>query len=583
MTGLVESRVGTTALLGLAAAFGAVDVAIAVTAGLQSPLWYATEIGVAILWVVVGVVATLIHPVRRIGLLMGVLGLILLVNAPAGFELDTSNPLIAADLVLARAVLPFQLVVFAHLLLTYPDGPVHRGVQRAFVAAAFGYATLVGIIGAVGVLRDVTRPGWSGAEPEAGFGGSGSVVALDVGWLAFAAVYVVLLWRRVRGVTPARRRTLAYPLGCGMVLIALFAVQTLLTASDVLPVANDLADLLPYLAVATLPGAFLLGLVRERVRYGLAADLVRELADTPTGEMEQALRRVLSDPTLRLAAVHPDGPAAGHVDRHGTPIEVPGDSSVGVLRIGDALLLHDPALRDEPRLLEAAAAALRLALDNARLAAEANVTGQRVIAAVDDERRRLERDLHDGPQQRMLAVGIALRLLEQRLDLRDSAIATAVAEVHEELSGAIKEMRELARGVYPAVLIDDGISAAVRTLVRRQPFAVDLDDTLAGRLPAAVEQAAYFVVAEALSNVAKHARAGSARVRLAVVGDRLQVEVSDDGVGGADVGADVGADFGAGSGLRGLAERAQAIGGSLSVGDASPGGTRLQVELPCAW
>jgi signal transduction histidine kinase len=541
-----------------------VDVAIAVVAGQQPSWWYAVELGTAVLWMVVGVVATLIHPVRRIGVMMQLLGLVLLVDAPAGFDLVVPPDLagwIAADLVLARAVLPFQVVVFAHLLLTYPDGPVHRGFQRGFVIAAYGYAGLVGVIGAIGVVGEVTRPGWAGGPPEAGFAGSGSLVVLDVGWLAFAAVYVVLLWLRIRSVTPTRRRTLAYPLGCGIVLIVGFALQTLLTASGVLPVTNRLADVLPYLAIVTLPGAFLLGLVRERVRYGLAADLVRELAGTPAGGMEDALRRVLNDPTLRLVFVD--------------SVEVADDDAVGVLRIGDALLLHDPALRDEPRLLEAAAAAIRLALDNARLSAEAHVTGQRVIAAVDDERRRLERDLHDGPQQRMLAAGIALRLLEQRLDLRDAAIATAVAEVHQELTGAIRELRDLARGIYPAVLIDEGISAAVRTLVRRQPFTVDLDDALPERLPTSVEKAAYFVVAEALSNVAKHARADAVRVRLSVVEDRLHVEVTDDGVGGAVLDR--------GSGLRGLAERAAALDGSLSVGDRSPRGTRLHVELPCAW
>ncbi|MFD7654446.1 histidine kinase [Actinosynnema sp. NPDC059797] len=568
----------TWALSTASAAVAVVDVVLVATAGRQPAARYAWEIGSPLVWAGVGVLAVVIRPDRRFGLLTQVLGLVLLLDAPAGFVIETTRAWAAVDLVVARAAQPFQVVVFAHLLLSYPEGRLRDAVPRRFIAALYGYGAVVGALDAAHTVDTITSRPWTGASPEAGFAGGGSSTTINAGWLAFAVTYLALMWLKVRRASPGRRRTLAYPLVCGFVMITLFVLTTALAALNAEPAGSAVSDALPYLAVLTMPGAFLLGLLRERLRYGSVADYVRAIEHAPIGGLQPALRKALRDPTLRLA--FPQGDRC--VDEDGDHVAIGGDQAVlpigGTPPIG--LVLHDPALNDEQRLLAAASAATRLALDNARLHAtvrrqlvEVRASRRRIVEAAAAERRRLERDLHDGAQQRILAVGIALRLLQQQLDPADRAVNEALEEAQRELAGAITGLRELARGIHPAALTEQGLSAAVRALVRRQPIPVTVDDALPGRLPPPVETAAYFVVSEALANVVKHARAGRAHVLLARRGPVLRVDVVDDGVGGADPER--------GSGLRGLADRAAAFDGTLSVTDVEPTGTRLRVELSC--
>lgn len=571
--------VGLTVVLPVACVVvAAVDVLLVVTAGRQ-PVWRSTwEIGAPLVWVGVGAVARVLHPQRRVGWLMQVLGLVLLLDAPAGFVLVTSETWVAVDLVVARAVQPFQIVVFAHLLLAYPEGHLRSPLERRFTAALYGYGGLVGARDTAATIAAVTGAPWRGAVPEAGFAGGGSSVPVNAGWIAFAAGYLVLLLLKVRDVTPGKRRVLAYPLVCGIAVVVLFLGATVLLVRGGRPTANPLSESLPYLAMLTMPGAFLLGLLRERLRYGSIADFVRAIEGAPIGQLRAALREALHDPGLELA-FYRDG---RYVTEHGEPVSPPAGGEQAVLPIGGdppvGLVLHDPALNDEPKLLAAASAATRLALDNARLHAlvrrqlgEVRASRRRIVEAAAEERRRLERDLHDGVQQRMLSVGLALRLLEHRLEVTDPAVAKAFDDVRGELATAIAELRELARGIHPEVLTTQGLSAAVRSLARRQPFAVVVVDDLPRRLPPAVESAAYYVVAEALTNVVKHARAGSVRVRLTADDAVLRVEVRDDGTGGAAPDR--------GTGLRGLADRVAAFDGTLSVADAVPSGTVLVAEL----
>lgn len=568
----------TWALSTASAVVAVVDVALAVTAGRQPALRYAWEIGPPLVWGGVGVLAVVIRPDRRFGLLMQALGLILLLDAPAGFVIETTQAWAAVDLVVARAAQPFQIVVFAHLLLSYPEGRLLRALPRRFIAALYGYGAVVCVIDVVHTVEAVTSRPWTGASPEAGFAGGGSSAAINAGWLAFALVYLALMGLKIRQASPGRRRTLAYPLVCGFVMITLFVLTTAPVAVNAKPVGSAVSDALPYLAVLTMPGAFLLGLLRERLRYGSVADFVRAIEHAPIGGLQPALRDALRDPTLRLAFPQDDR----YVDENGDHVSIAGGQAVlpigGTPPIG--VVLHDPALNDEPRLLAAASAATRLALDNARLHAtvrrqlvEVRASRRRIVEAAAAERRRLERDLHDGAQQSILAVGIALRLLQQQLAPADQAANEALEEAQHELAAAITGLRELARGIHPAALTEKGLSAAVRGLARRQPIPVSVDDALPGRLPPPVETAAYFVVSEALTNVVKHAQARRARVALALRERVLRVEVVDDGVGGADPDR--------GSGLRGLADRAAAFDGTLSVGDVEPTGTRLRVELSC--
>jgi signal transduction histidine kinase len=269
-------------------------------------------------------------------------------------------------------------------------------------------------------------------------------------------------------------------------------------------------------------------------------------------------------------------------DEQGREIALPDGPDRAVTLVADdlAAMIHDPVLLDQPELLEAAGSAARLALENERLQAELRLqlaelrtSRERIVHAADEERRRLERDLHDGAQQRLLGVGMALQLIRPRIEGNEHA-ETLLEEAETEVRGAIAELRELAQGIHPAVLTAEGLDAAVRTLAERTPIPVDVDvDVSTGSLPSPVETVAYFVVAEALTNIAKHAHARRAWVAIAPVDGRLTIDVGDDGVGGAAPNG--------GSGLQGLMDRIGALDGALRVDSVDGAGTRLHAEIPC--
>ena len=196
----------------------------------------------------------------------------------------------------------------------------------------------------------------------------------------------------------------------------------------------------------------------------------------------------------------------------------------------------------------------------------------RILAAADDERRRIERDLHDGAQQRLVALNVLLGVVETKLDRDPAAAAPLVARAREEAQEAVKELRELARGIHPALLADRGLTAALEALAARAPFEVQIAGVPERRLPAAVEATAYFITAEALTNVAKYAGASTATVELAEDRGKLRITVRDDGVGGADAGQ--------GTGLRGLYDRVSALDGRFEVSSPEGGGTTVVAELP---
>ena len=196
---------------------------------------------------------------------------------------------------------------------------------------------------------------------------------------------------------------------------------------------------------------------------------------------------------------------------------------------------------------------------------------QRIIAAADEERRRIERDLHDGAQQRLVGLCLTLVLIEQRIHTDPDGAAALVAQAREEAQLAVKELRELARGIHPAVLSDHGLGPALEALASRAPVPVEISGVPAEPLAPPVEAAAYFVTAEALTNIAKHARAQGAWVQLAVEDDRLRLQVRDDGVGGANPD---------GTGLHGLRDRVDALDGRIAVDSPPGGGTVVTVEIP---
>jgi signal transduction histidine kinase len=246
-----------------------------------------------------------------------------------------------------------------------------------------------------------------------------------------------------------------------------------------------------------------------------------------------------------------------------------------------AALVHDPALLEQRAFLDAAGAAARLALENERLQAELRLqleevraSRARIVQAGDEERRRLERNLHDGAQQRLLGLGLALQLARDGLGPAANGTADLLAEAADELRAALDELRELARGIHPAILTDQGLAAAVRSLAERSTVPVTIVALPEERLREPVEVAAYFVVSEALANVAKYAGASAVRVSIARSDSVTVIDIEDDGVGGADPSS--------GSGLRGLLDRIHALDGTLSVDSPTGRGTRIHVEIPCA-
>jgi signal transduction histidine kinase len=332
------------------------------------------------------------------------------------------------------------------------------------------------------------------------------------------------------------------------------------------------------------PYVFLGSLARTRlIRAGAFGELVTGLGKAPgRGELRDALARAMGDPSLEVAYWLP-GPEK-YVDAAGKPVELPAANprrAVSEVRLEDrrvAALMHDSSL-DDPELVLGIGTAAALALENERLDAELRskmeelrASHARMIEAGLAERRRLERDLHDGAQQRLVSLALDLRMAERRLETDPAGARQILLAAGTELEAALGELRELARGIHPAVLSDRGLDAALEALAHRASLPVELEAEIGERLPEAVELAAYFVVTEGLTNVAKYAQASQATVRALRRDGRVIIEVADDGVGGADPAA--------GSGLSGLADRIVALDGRLEVRSERGSGTVLRAEIP---
>ncbi len=372
------------------------------------------------------------------------------------------------------------------------------------------------------------------------------------------AVFVELVAHSIQGLTGSTNSYLGpWPLGpaVGLVLL-LLAVPALM------------------LSVGSLEATA--ALISQVSRRGLSSPAS---AAVPVRE---ALAERLGDRTLAIAYWLPERQL--FVDERGHPVTLPGPGAskawTAVAHHGNwvAAIIHDAELQARPEFVEAAAAGAVLALDNERLKADLNARLQdlrasrrRIVEATVEARRRLERDLHDGAQQRLVSMSLDLQLLRVRLadepalELLDSAVAT--------LGEAQSELRELARGIHPPMLSDRGLGPALDALAQRSAVPVELDLRLAGRLPKEVETASYFVAAEALTNVAKYAGATHACLSVSDAGGVLTLEVSDAGVGGADSER--------GSGLSGLSDRVAALDGELIVDSPLGRGTRVTARIPC--
>jgi signal transduction histidine kinase len=463
---------------------------------------------------------------------------------------------------LALIALPYAILF--HILLAFPSGRIGSPGARALTGAAYFFATAGWWL--CMVFEDTTRIGVPAnplliADHPDLFKTLANARLLIVAAL-IAVLLVVLALRRRRG-------ALAVYLAGGLVL-ALYAVWAVLGVTGTQPENLERARVI---ALALVPFAFLAGLLRSRVADAAAvSELIGRLGRGAS--LRDELASALGDPSLELAYWTP----TGFVNSDGAPFELrEGRVSTPVENV--ALIVHDASLAEERELLDAVAGAAALALENERLAAELRASVNelrasraRIVKTADAARRAIERDLHDGAQQQLVALALSLRLARTRLE-RDPAQAGVLLDAaSRDLQAALQSLRELARGIHPAVLSDHGLGAALDALAQRFPFPVEIAAVPDERLPEPVEATAYFVVAEAITNVARYANATHAVVTLELGEDSLVVCVCDDGVGGADPSS--------GSGLRGLSDRVAVLEGRLEVDSPAGGGTTVRAFIP---
>jgi signal transduction histidine kinase len=386
---------------------------------------------------------------------------------------------------------------------------------------------------------------------------------------------------RWRAASPPRRRALL-PSVAGGACLLMFV--WLLGTDLVEGPRSQFMIVLAYSSMLVVPAAFLAGLLRSRLARGGLAQLFRELGGMHGEALQAALARTLGDPTLVLAYRLED--SRGHADAAGRPVLVPpvtpDRGCVPIERDGRqvAAIVYDASLDDDPEMIEAVRAAATMALENERLLtesearlAEVQASRQRIVAAGDAERRRLERDLHDGAQQRLVALSLQLRMIRSDIRSDPDQAEQLAASASDELARSLQELRELARGIHPATL-DQGLASALESLATRCTVVTAVTCEAPEHVPRPVELATYFVACEALANVGKYAKATAASVRLWGTDRGIAIEIADDGIGGADAAN--------GSGLHGLADRVEALNGRLFVTSPPGAGTVVTAELPCA-
>jgi signal transduction histidine kinase len=554
----------------------------AVSPAPPSALLIAWNTTVAVVWIAAGVVAWARHPALRTGRLMVAVGLLWL-------------PLVlyswrgALAVTFASTLDYLGVAVTLHLFVAFPSGRLRTRLERALVATAYADAVVIG--GLLPQLFLGAGDDWCQGcgrnlllihnDATIAHGMRDVAAGIGVGLSVWVAVLLVRRWHRA---SAAGRAVLGPVLVTGaVVMVANLGV----IVTEWFGLGHgQIAAIAASVAWALVPLGFLFGLLRARLRRASVTALMVELGELPPPQdVRDALARAVGDPSLELMFwIAADG---GYVDVDGRPTAVPAagpERAVTVLEHHDerfAALVHDPFILEDRELLEAVGAAARLAIENARLQAElraqldeVRASRARIVEAGDRERQRIERDLHDGAQQRLLAIRLALRMAQGRLTGEAHEVQSLLAEADDEMRAALDELRSLARGIHPAVLTDMGLAAAVAGLARRAPVPVELRGVPEQRLPAGVEAAAYFVTSEALANVAKYANASEVTIAMALRDGCLHIDIDDDGVGGADSTG--------GSGLSGLQDRVQALDGRLRIDSPVGAGTRLHAELPVA-
>ena len=524
-------------------------------------------------FVAAGLVAWQRRPADRIGTLMVATGFLFFV-APLAGQVDSS---IVQTLGLLWT--DYWTITFVLLLLVFPQRRGPHGRVELLLLVAFATPLVVAqplwllFVEEPGLVNDL---GFWPNERAADWIDKGQRGLLLAATLSLFLVLSLRWWRA----SPPLRRVLLPVLAGGATMLS-FGV---LLAIDLINGTRSQALLTVTLIVlATVPAAFVVGLLRSRFARVAVGDLVVRLqSDSAPALLPASIARALHDPSATLAYWLPEYGTYGDLD--GRLVSLPDGAGQQATTLIDregrhvAALVHDRSLLNEPELLAAVTAAAGIAIENAQLHVELRarleeVRGSRarVIEEGQKERKRLERDLHDGAQQRLVALALNLKLLERRL--ADPEARAQLDDAQREVDLSLAELRDLARGIHPAVVTGHGLAVALEQVAARAPLPVRLSVDVGGRLPEPVEVAAYYVVTESLTNVAKHAQASRVAVTIGRADGGISVEIVDDGVGGADSER--------GSGLRGLADRVEALGGRLRVWTPTGGGTRVRAEIPC--
>jgi signal transduction histidine kinase len=560
------------ALAGVAAGVGDILLRLGSDHGGPEPGLHAALLAwITVTYVGCGLVAWRRRPESRLGLLMIAAGLLTslsalsLLSAPLPFTIG-----VILDMV------PFPL--FLHVFLAFPTGRLRGTVDR--VVVGFGYFAAVGLqivmlmLGGFGPdtpLAIVSEP-------------SASQTLFDIQLLSLAATSlagIVLLVAHRRADGPPLRPAVT-------VIVDSFALALVMMAALGVTVvffpgwgATLTIQRVMFFVLGLAPLAFLAALLDARLARSAVGELIIELR-SGVADLSAALGRALHDPSLQLAYWLPQ--FGSWTDENGTAVRLPGAdegrTATVISNDGEvvAALIHDPAVSEEPELLAAVTAAAAIAVENGRLHAELRAgleelrgSRERLIEAGQDERKRLERNLHDGAQQRLIALSLDLARLRSRLARPDER--AQIDSARAEIAVSLGELRDVARGLHPAVLSGHGLKVALESLAAASTVPVRLRVAVDGRLEEPVEVAAFYVVSESLANVSKHAHAGSATVDVNRENGQVVIEVVDDGIGGADSED--------GSGIRGLADRVEAQGGRLRVWTPRGGGTRVRADMPC--
>lgn len=567
--GVTHSRPVLWGLGAVAAVLGTVAAVLKASDGSHPVPDVVLTTSAGALFVAAGLFAAARVRTNPCGPLMVLVGLALFAE---DLQLSREPLVFTVGLLLAHASTPLVL----HLVLAFPDGRLDGWAPRTLVAAT--YVVAVGISG-VGTLF-VDWPARVPGKPEnlllvldAPAATAAVQQTMNIAALVIAAGVLAVLSRRWRA-RPALRPVLVVALAGAACSAAAAAIGS--------PGPGYVVAVTAYkVAFCLWPLTFALGIVRTAPR---AADLTNLLlALRGEVDLRELLSRTLHDRSLRLGEWDPVTRSWQFRDEHGQLVTPgPGERTVTLAWSENgpiAAVLRRDTTWDDPRVLEAAGTVARLVTEHQRKTdadrtrlAQARRTGVRLVELADAERQRVERDLHDGAQQRLVVVALGLRMAQQRLDPRaDPELAELLATTADGLDAAIVELRELARGIHPVALTQGGLVPAVTALIERTPLPVELTTPTLPRFPRPVEATAYFVIAEAITNALKHSGATGVTVTLDLDAEQLHIAVCDNGIGVLN---------GNGSGLAGLADRLRALDGHLRLDSASGAGTTVHATIP---